>query len=569
MFLFFVYKQNIGILNSAIACKMNFITDEEIINMVNAVLPKVSVEDSEKMNMSCLNTISELSIDLRTRSFELEAADLDYDTIEIQQLNIDPDIPLKAVATDLVVKEFFKTEDTFFEFLLLTCTSFERVLEIYRSRKKLTINQLFFLYKGGNLLRFVSKDFTLEFPAHVTKKLNQFYNPFFKRSDADFSIYIHPNLDQYDDIYYECSLLAYLVQDKLREIFTKNLETYFDLFRYHKKYQHKILVPYLELFNKASGFEDNFYDFKIGEVTAIGDIYYPYYPNSDVTLRFIKPNEDWLLETREAIIGEIKVPNSIMTITHNNALDFSGGDSTNRQKFNLTRTKLIFTLLQKDGITRNIGGELTDVSIPHRLSSRDLIGFFNHLKEETVRYTMHLSMDNNTVRTLNCVGFSLAYLTNDLEDILFKQNYYPWIDSKYVKRLNRSMYMYFIDIFINIKNTSCRIELLTTLESLIFRPLITVEFGNINKLINHIECFFENLSDKINIYQFIWYLIKLLKKIKENDLVEMESLHQFGEHLVKNIGFLIETVNNIKFYCDTDGDIKLDYLYETKMSDFI
>src|SRR5690606_38761436 len=122
--------------------------------------------------------------------------------------------------------------------------------------------------------------------------------------------------------------------------------------------------------------------------------------------------------------------------------------------FNLTRTKLHFTLQDQDGNQQPVEGELIDVSINHRDDTR-LRHFFEHLGSQIVTYTLK---HPDTDVTLTFKSYSLEYVTSDLEGILFLSFEVPWEDPKYVKRLNRLMYVYFIDIFVKRADTSARLE---------------------------------------------------------------------------------------------------------------
>lgn len=70
-------------------------------------------------------------------------------------------------------------------------------MDNFKSKFNLESTDLFFAFKGGNILRLVYKQTLNELPNLVSKKLKSFYDAFFKRSDADFSIYLNPFLENY------------------------------------------------------------------------------------------------------------------------------------------------------------------------------------------------------------------------------------------------------------------------------------------------------------------------------------------------------------------------------------
>lgn len=502
------------------------------------------------------------------KEFDLDALKLDYNTIEVTKDVVDETRPLKNVATDLVVNEFFKTEDTLYRFLTYVYTTFEKALDIYRRERSangqpIRPDQLFFLYKGGNILRIVSREFLLELPSSATKEIAEFYSQFFKRSDADFSIYIDPQLDDYDEIYHEITLLAYLVQDQMRTHFQQNLTDYFNIFQYNSDYQSQVLQPYLDEFNKVGN--DEFVNFRIGDAIAVQKPPpFRYRANPDTTIRFINEDEDWMLPVREAAIGVIKMPQpgQLMTITHNNSLDFPGGTADIRQRFNLTRTKFIFTLLKNTGETQNVGGELIDVSIPHRADSK-IQHFFDHMDRDVVRYTLR---SGETELPFN--AYSLHYLTFDLEDVLFNQKYYPWLDKKYEKRINRLMYLYFIDIFIRLENATEKLELIRNVRDWVFTPMTdpNVRPRDIAKRILNFTRY-ESLG--LNIQTLMEELLKLMVKVEQNP-DQTDEMRELGQVLVKNTNFLLDTLQKVRQYCSVrDGKVEKRDLYDAPVSSLI
>lgn len=489
------------------------------------------------------------------REFELNALEGKYTVKEVDKVNVDETRPLKNVATDLVVNEFFKSEDSLYNFLSYVYVAFEKVLDKYIIARALKPRDVFFLHKGGNILRIVSKEFLLELPSSATREITDFYANFFKRGDADFAIYVNPYLKDYDNIFHELTLVSYLLQDGIRKHFAQNLMQYFDIFRFNQEYQRSLFRPYLDLFNNSEGFENMFTDFKIGELSAFGKDF-EYANNPDVTMKFIREDENWLKPVRRAAIKEIKSNLGIMTVTHNNALDFVGGNEEVREKFNLTRTKFIFTLLQTNGRTRNVGGELIDVGIQHRLAS-STAGFFKLVDQYVATYTMNYK--NITEFTFN--SYSIKYLTYDLENILFVQRPKPWVDRKYDKRLNRLAYMHFIDIFVKLENAQEKISILRSIID-----TLSVYVSDVSD-IRTIKRFMKRYAKlDLNILSMMEEIVKLQAKLVESDFVEMETMIDL---LIQNFKFLMDAVNNVKDYCSVQGDVDVADLYNINVNNFL
>lgn len=495
--------------------------------MVKSVLPNV---DQDGNSSSAFN-LDPLSDDFRRRSYR------DIVTGEKDETNR----PLKDLMTDLVVKEFFSTKETLFNFLSIVYNEFSEVLAIYREARGLKKFDVFFIYKGGNILRIIANEFLLELPNSAISEISKFYAPFFKRSDADFSIYINPDLPSYDDIYYETGLLSYLLQDRLRNIFHANLAQHFDFFRYSSSWQDMLLRSYLDRANKLQGFEGQFQALKVGQ------------PNADVTVRFVDETEPWLKPVRKAVTSVIKQSSSTMTITHNTTLDFPGGSSDFRVRFTLVRTKVFFALLERDDSTAHIGGELIDVSIPHA-DDAAVRPFFAHLNDKITSYS--LSPDANGGR-LQFLSYSLPYLTYDLEKILFMVAAFPWEDQKYAKRLNRLFYMGFVDIFIKLEDASEKLKVITEIRDSAFIALtrdadITMLEASLAVLIKKLK------PRKIIIVSMLDQIRLLLGRIsKSSDWTSnMEQLKVMGGVLVENANVVIDAISKVRQYCSVDGIVK-------------
>ena len=496
--------------------------------------------------------------DNNIRDFDLDARSMEYNELEIKKGKIE-DItrPLKNVSTDIVVNEFFSTKETLYRFMNIVYNNFRQALTIYRKKRNIPKRKLFFLYKGGNVLRIVSSEFLLELPSSATRELGKFYSQFFKRSDADFSIYLDPSIKNYDIIYHELSLLSYLLQDRIRIIFLSDPTRYFDFYRYNKEYQRQLLESYLSEYNKQEGFENEFYNLAVGKVSVYDDNIYGL-SNPDATLEFV--DENHTLEVRKIANAMIKNSRSIMVITHNNSLDFTLNKI--RTKFNLTRTKIVFTLFRRDNTSLNVGGELIDVSIPHK----DNFGhshFFEDLNKNVTTYKLSYKDCE-----LSFKSSSLSYLSKDLEGILFIQREFPWLDNKYGKRINRLFYLYFIDIFIRLEDSMEKTRILKDIKSAVFIPSSKIKsIREFDKIREGIKEFISSYGNKnLNINAFLDGITRLFKKMKKKDLEEFREMNKL---LIKNVDFVVKTIENIRQYCSINGRVKIRDIYDTNIDSLV
>jgi len=527
------------------------------------------------------NIVSEVT----SGRFNLDIKNQNYEEIEIEEEINDELRPLKNIVTDFVVDEFFRSESSLYLFMQLVYNTFDESLSIYRKKIKISKKDLFFVYKGGNVLRLLSKDFLLDLPSNATTELTKFYTPFFKRSDADFSIYLNPDVENYDKIFQDISLISYLLQVHIRKEFLSNSNLYFDFSKYNTEYKIFILNKYLLKFKDIEGF--NITDLSIDNVNAVKNVKF-YKSNPDLAIQFINqsnnqksvineyqksiineylvkykdaknlPNNLPNKQNKKAIKSKITDNNSYMTVTYNSALEFKSGAKKDRTvKFTLVRTKAIFTLINNNKLM-NVGGELIDVSIPHRLDT-GLIHFFKE-RDHNIR-TFDLSFDKCD---LKFKSYSISYLIDDLETILFKFNDFPWNDLKYDKRLNRLFYMYFVDIFIKINDADKRLNIINDLKNMVlikyFEYSIDIEEGS--------SIFLKKYEKyKLGVNNLIYLMLDLIKNVETQDHVD--NLKKMSDILITNADFIIKTIKNLHKYCQHDGKITSKDIYHSSTKDLL
>lgn len=447
--------------------------------------------------------------------------------------------PLKAVATDMVVAEFFATAGTLYRFLQLVHSFFIQALKTYRQERNIKPSQLFFIFKGGNILRIIAHQFLAELPSYAKLEIEEFYAQFFKRSDNDFGIYLDPKVPKYEDIYDELSTLSYYLQVEIRTIILSDTTTYFDYSRYNDHFKRKVLNGWLSKFGAIEG--KNYVDIYLSN------------GGHDSTTMFTKM--DFGQPERQVAKVNLGDYGTVMKVTHNNALEFAGNEGVVR-KFNLTRTKLHFTLKEQDGSTQAVEGELIDVSIGHK-DDTGIKHFFEHPEGQIVTYTL---THPDTDIKLSFDSYSIKYLTEDLEGILFLSFEVPWEDAKYVKRLNRLMYIYFIDVFINRPNTQERLKVLNDFDRDIIDPIL--EGGTLKS-----KEFRKSYKD-LNISVFVDYITQLGEKTTSGNR-DAEEYIKMAETLRKNVTFLIATLGKVRDYCRTDGVATEPEMYVGNLKQFV
>jgi hypothetical protein len=184
---------------------------------------------------------------------------------------------LLSTMTDLVNQHFLSNEEEVSVFLKSFIELMEKTLEIYCKKKQNAISRkynyntvlyndkIIFVYKGGNTLRSVIKKYLQEFPGYVNDYLYDQYGEYFKKSDCDFQIFIHPELHPdpkmnrkfYSEIFDDVRILSLLVLNRFRNIMSQSLNDIFTMHKYKKFEVRKILNEYLEKLNKCDVFKQS------------------------------------------------------------------------------------------------------------------------------------------------------------------------------------------------------------------------------------------------------------------------------------------------------------------------
>ncbi len=478
---------------------------------------------------------------------------------------IDLNRELKGLCTDIIVNDFFKSEDCLYNFLLLVYTTYENAIKNYRKNNNLKESDIFFTFKGGNILRIVYKELLLELPNLVASDLSSFYKKYFKRSDADFSIYINPNLKNYDEIYNKWCVIAYYLQVNIRNIISNNLTDFFDYFKYNEEFSKKILEKNFNYFKNANSFKDKknykYYNGVVKNLTFINNSY----PNKQIynSLSDFSINDG---ENKSQLIRRnIGNNDSFIYISLNKSLEFKSGDG-GITKFSLIRTKINFNLnIEKKNTKRNINmaGELIDVSIPHR-KDKSIYEVFERYSRAISRYTMNSNdcgesycvQDSGVIhdkKSFSFNSYSLEFLIEDLEKILFHVAEYPWNDNKYFKRLNRLCYLYFLDMFIKQdSNLKRKIKLKNTIKQILQNKKIVGD---------------KPTDDIYELDRLVWYFTYIKNKAKNNYKNEFD---EFEKNIHTNITQIWKGFNNISKYSKNGpGNLTSDKIYTSSIKELI
>lgn len=362
---------------------------------------------------------------------------------------VDNDREIKDLGTDFVVRQFFRTPDTIYNFMKLVYQSLDGAVSDYRAKHKLPERALFVVFKGGNVLRMVANEVFDLLPAEARNLLADEYLQYFKRSDADFSVYLDERkllgLD-YERTLNEVTELLFKELGKIRAAFKENPYKYFNFSRYKPAFANKVLKSYFDGLNAFDSIKNkdnaNWYGAKFVQMQLLGNR-----ANENGTCPY-SGVEDYRVEEKDGqvVLTRLSEKPDWIVNTDNRTLEWKlGSDTTKTVKFYLVRSKAYFNYLyEKDGkiMRKAAGGELIDVSIPNRLDSH-LNEFLDSYDKNIARYTLMKNVDDK----FEMNAYSLNYLAKDLQSILFDSFERPWDGGpKYSKRLNRLFFLFTVEM---------------------------------------------------------------------------------------------------------------------------
>jgi hypothetical protein len=507
---------------------------------------------------------------------------------------IEPTKEFKGVITDFVVNEFLKTSEQQKQFIDLIYNSFNDALSLYEQQKGLSKGSIIFLYKGGNILRLIAYEIMHELPGIVSDDINAYYKDSFKKSDADFTIYIDPHLSNFDEIFEDVNNLAFLLQNEIRNEFLSNLSKYFEYYKLNDGQKDNILENYVGKLNETQTIKDKLYDFDGNFISLVfknninkgnAEERGKYIPKKDFELGFepnkkdthlinlkpfqalgFNPAVQQYIDKQKTVYKDASL--SELFISVNKTLTFKKGNSI--ASFSLVRTKVVVnahflpTASQKGEVYKSklvpLDGELIDVSIVKK--DDDKIEHFLKNKNKYIS-TYKIGVGENISEFK---AYSLEYLAEDLENILFVQNIFPWNDPKYTKRIKRLLLLYFAMLLIN-KNMSNkkRIEYIDLIKThfidVIGEYARMKDKESLKKLLMNMINFLESSKNEPKIYPFRNF-VKNLAMIIKNPELDFTKLGEYVKLIDENLNIMSKMINNLEAYTEQNTMIEEGRLYE-------
>lgn len=490
---------------------------------------------------------------------------------------VDETRAIKDLGTDIVVNEFFNSKETLFNFMKLVYETINSSINNYREEKNLEERAMFFTFKGGNVLRMVANTVFDMLPEKAGELLKEKYSQYFKRSDADFSVFIDENylgeLD-YETVLDDVAKIIYQDLNKIREEINNHKAKYFDFFGLSKDKGSAKLKEYLTIINNSDILKDpnnkQWFNASFFQLQLLND----YLADADLTCDYQGQFDyKYKFDEEKKVVGTPLTGSSNWIVNSDNrALEWPGSSKDDLVKFNLLRAKVYFEYTYKNSVgdveRKPIGGELIDVSIPHRDDFRTK-DFLNGYDKFIANYTL---INNDTNEALNMKAESLTGLVEDLSSVIFEQFERPWEGGKYSKRVNRLLFLSMLDMINSfglgsddLKDYLANIELLTS--------NLSLDYNNIDSDDVYEDPIYEsefNLSNIKNNYPTMKILNEFFDKtlhfmdVIKNDPKEKDS--EYFNNFVKLIKENLNVMKSLAYMDEHKGErIDISKIYKVKL----
>ncbi len=463
----------------------------------------------------------------------------------------------KNIFTKFVSNEFYKSKETNYYFYKLINNIFSSGINSYIQSKDLPKNSIQFIFKGGNILKLVAATNLNYLPHKSRMPLNKIYKKYFKKSDADFQINIKDltqeaispkTIVEMDEIENDITNLSYLLLNRVRNYLLINLLKFNDFFKLSKNEQQDIFSKLLHTIKKIdkskleppfNNVDLTFNNLEFNEISVQDD--------KDVLLVRNMPDEkktetygikdtnrdDFIITKLDDTTAEIiTIPKihelhgvdliSSVPDIQDNLNIYKNTDATSYfitinniiPGFTLIRLKVLFLaryILNDELIKTPFPGEYIDITIPKYASTKKYFepNYINKYETEIDSENLNASIEFLTLST--------DALIDDLENIIFRTDIFPWKIQKYKTRINRLILFYAFDMYskklsIDEKNT-----------------MLEYTIGFINYII--LQC--RNTSIKFS--DLIIYMDRRINIFIANNNTEFRLIKMFSNYFKTNI----------------------------------
>ena len=466
--------------------------------------------------------------------------------------------PFTDICTQFITNNFMNTVDVETQFHLVNkiTKACNATIKNYCARHGMDNADFHFVYKGGNVMRFLFKAFAAQQNLAVVKEVEKQYASFFAPSDMDFGVVLKrdsngrvaPHITS-EVIYSLTDALYDCLNDIKHEWITaknNDLKTLFPFLRLSEDSQNKLIE---QIFHEMTRVGEQMHPFKI-KIHAINTMHFTFPSTSSNILSHSALRNDIDISftdksrTGRRVCENTNQPRNAIFISKNKALFFKRNIKSKAIHFDLVRMKLAFVakVSSLDRVfTKKLGAEMIDISVchPDEDNVKNFPPYLCNLIGEKVNMYADFTIETQT--DIKAHSYSIPYLIYDILTILFYENTVPFYDAKYKKRINRMCGLLLCNVLDEKLQSESAIRLFESMKITFQIPKKQFHLSGTNEevitmLHPHIKKNIEN--DREPVYSFLNYETTIYKLVTEHFESCLPCIHD------PDIMTMISTYNN-------------------------
>lgn len=438
-------------------------------------------------------------------------------------------------------------------------------INVFNKNFNLGDDDIKLIFYNDIVLKELAEQFLFTLPNKTMINLNSFFEDYFEHGILEWNVLLHPQLDNYDDIYGKLQLYLAKVHKIINIYITNNRPKLFEYFKYNNKYKTYILFKLASELDSILLNTQTFTQMKAAgnEIRRIyigsGTHTYTFIENNEIIDKNVDEFECVMLENKQISHPiQIKIKETQTSTSYFQTLNMIT-EIQNLQYIGLNN------LNNSNTSNKSNKSNYTTVAIPCKLFNLTLY----HRDNEFAKYIIR-SADNiheytyvhNDGINFKFIGVSYTFICEVLENNIYIDE--PWTVPEHKVLYSRLMYFYFIDLFISVYSNRIRNSIVTSFKIYVQR-LVNSNKEFISEDGTSAETKYNLIMRKYSENSKITTkFVKLAQQIHKYDEIYHKDakFKKFLEHILENIIIFENVFNSVYNYCTHSNDIFERNLYK-------
>ena len=157
-----------------------------------------------------------------------------------QSNNLDPEYKFETKLQDSImdfVNENFYKKDDMYRFMRLVNETFEQAFSLFTTYFNLDEGDIRLIFYNDIVLRKIAEKFIYTLPNKSNINLSGYFDKYFDTESLEWYVILHPELDNYDDIYSKLKMYIAMIMKQLNVYIDLNRREIFDYFKFNNEYK--------------------------------------------------------------------------------------------------------------------------------------------------------------------------------------------------------------------------------------------------------------------------------------------------------------------------------------------